>query len=179
MLSPNVTYQPKRVTFYGFFGDIGGAPKCDQGDGFGPVNRLYFAAVALSEFKPSACGQCVRVSANNRSVVVPIVDSCDACTGSDLDLSQTAFGDLVGGFTSAPEIGVISDAVYQLVPCGDHGAKTGALPDWYKPSLSGADTVNVGLIAGVSVAVAVVLALAAICAFRHRSYLKRVVRNMS
>ncbi|KAJ3088065.1 hypothetical protein HDU96_004248 [Phlyctochytrium bullatum] len=121
------TYNGK-ATYYGDGGSDPPPIKSKGGIGAcgydAPPDERYFAALYQPLFNqhmprwPSkVCGQCARVTCgagNNlcqgRSVIVPIVDSCPGCEPISLDLSHHAFGELVGSWNKATEIGKIGCA---------------------------------------------------------------------
>ena len=54
-------------------------------------NEGLYAAVSSGCYSESICGKHVRVSYEGKSVVVPILDSCQGCDSSHIDISRNAF----------------------------------------------------------------------------------------
>ncbi len=88
------------------------------------VSPTYFAAIpGKNGFDTvSACGECVKITNNSKSIVATVIDECPtdngqnpACTPGHLDLSKSAF-DALGYSTGNP-----SGTTWQFVPCAITG----------------------------------------------------------
>lgn len=116
------------------FGDIAcgyGIEVGNLGNGDGDsVNGIadteLFAAMNTANFQTaSACGACVQMEYQGRSVTVTVVDECPidsnpTCTAGHIDLSRGAWNALTGGIGGTQIFGVN----WQIVPCEVSGPVT-------------------------------------------------------
>ncbi|KAJ3037044.1 hypothetical protein HDV00_002112 [Rhizophlyctis rosea] len=89
-----------------------------------PKNFNKFAALNTAQYTSLSptlvCGQCLTLSYPplNTTTTVQIVDQCPGCQGLyGVDISHTAFAELVGGWDEAFWIGVLSDVRWWVVGC--------------------------------------------------------------
>ncbi|KAJ3049716.1 hypothetical protein HK097_009321 [Rhizophlyctis rosea] len=89
-----------------------------------PKNVNKFAALNTLQYEtltaPLVCGKCIRLTLPtvNTSTIVQIVDKCPGCKGIyGVDISRTAFAELVGGWDEAFWIGILDNVSWTEVGC--------------------------------------------------------------
>ena len=89
------------ILFLSTYAQCPGAPSgsatfYDSQDGYGhcgskiPNDGLY-AAISTGCYSASICGKQVKVTHGGKSIVVPILDSCQSCDAGHIDISRSAF----------------------------------------------------------------------------------------
>ena len=90
-VGPTCIAAPADATGQGTFYDADGTGSCS----FDASADFHVAAMNATDYGTADwCGACVQVTGPSGSTVVRIVDKCPGCAKGDLDLSQTAFGEL-------------------------------------------------------------------------------------
>ncbi|KAG0307336.1 hypothetical protein BGZ98_000511 [Dissophora globulifera] len=85
----------------------------------------HIAAVHMASYsgnEKSACFECVKITANKRSVIARIIDDCAGCSASQIDLTASAFKIL------APLSQGVVKTQYQFVRCPTSGIKWPSSP---------------------------------------------------
>jgi expansin (peptidoglycan-binding protein) len=90
-VGPTCTAPPAAATGQATYYNADGTGSCS----FDASTDFHVAAMNATDYgNADWCGACVQVTGPSGSTVVRIVDKCPGCAKGDLDLSQTAFGEL-------------------------------------------------------------------------------------
>ena len=83
---------------------------------FQQQNTLQYESLTA----PLVCGKCIQLTLlpQNTNTIVQIVDKCPGCKGFyGVDISRTAFAELVGGWDEAFWIGILENVNWTEVGC--------------------------------------------------------------
>ncbi|KAL3896562.1 MAG: hypothetical protein SGCHY_003998 [Lobulomycetales sp.] len=100
---------------------------CGPPKGHLPIGaEKYFVALNGPQFDPytppgntwgnTLCGSCILVKKGGKSVTAYLTDTCPSCSYGAVDLSVSAFSQLVGGYDQAYHIGLM-DVEWEYVSC--------------------------------------------------------------
>ena len=91
VVAPTCLAAPAGATGQGTYYNADGTGSCS----FDASTDFHVAAMNATDYgNADWCGACLQVTGPNGSTVVRVVDKCPGCAKGDLDLSQTAFGEL-------------------------------------------------------------------------------------
>ncbi|GAV28508.1 hypothetical protein PMKS-001979 [Pichia membranifaciens] len=89
------------ATFYSVGADNCGTSSTDS-DYVCAISQKMYDSVASSESISEYCGHSININYNGKTITVKVVDSCESCDATHLDLSPSAFQALAD-----PDLGVI------------------------------------------------------------------------